>query len=698
MELVNFKKDYLENVNLLAAAEMIGTSSAFVRCFLDDLQSINVITDFEECFDKGQYSKKNYRVDAYSFDDFDFSMSLFIADYSGDDENKLIPTKDIRKLFDNLYVFLDGCLNGNFRNKMEISTPIYDLVDRIVNLKNKIRKFRLFIITDRTMNENISSFSAGNINNIPIEYNLWDIKRLYRVINAGEGHEPVEINFLDLSGKGLPCLEASDANTEEIMCYLCVIPGAVLADLYDQYGSLLLEGNVRSFLSAKGKINQSIKNTILEYRGENKRMFFSYNNGISATATSISLNEENDAKIIESISNLQIVNGGQTTASLSHARYKYKADLSGIFVQMKLTVIPKHEQAQLLIPKIARYSNSQNKVSDADFFSNHEFNIRMQQISRNTYAPAVNGLQYETLWFFERSRGQYEQEQSRMTDSVKKKFQMKNPKNQKITKTDLAKYHNIWNELPYYVSLGAQKNFNKFAEKITEEWDKNDTQFNEHYFRNIVVIAIMFKSVDKMIMKQDWYEKGYKANIIAYSISYLHYLISKQFNKSILNMKLIWDKQSIPEILYDELVKISKFVFLHITDENREITNVTEWCKKEKCWTVLKGKKYELNPKIAEILLSENEARTENSNAKKEYAIRNGIQVQADVVSKGQEYWEYAIAWGKEKKLLNEVEQSYLLSATRMNFGRIPSEKQCQRIINIEAKLLDEGFIWNSQK
>ena len=58
----------------------------------------------------------------------------------------------------------------------------------------------------------------------------------------------------------------------------------------------------------------------------------------------------------------------------------------------------------------------------------------------------------------------------------------------------------------------------------------------------------------------------------------------------------------------------------------------------------------------------------------------------------GQEYWENALLWGKDRKLLNEIETSFLSAATKMNMGRIPSEKQCQRIVNIEAKLLDEGF------
>ena len=695
MELIDYRKDYLENVKMQAAAESEGTVSTYVGCVLADLQELNVISDYELCYSTGKYGRRSYRVDGYSFDDYDYTMSVFIADYNGDEEISTITKTDAVELFKRLETFLDGSLNGNLRYELEISTPVYDLVERIVNLENVIRKYRFFIITDKEMSEKISTFDTSEINGVPIEYNLWDIRRLYRVMGTGDGHEPVEIDFSGLTGKGLPCLEASDVSTDDIKCLLCVIPGEVLADLYDQYGSTLLEGNVRSFLSVKGKVNKNIRKTIIEADGETKRMFFAYNNGISATATSVNIVEDGGGKRITSINNLQIVNGGQTTASLSNTRFKDKADLSGIFVQMKLTVIPDHDQAQILIPKISRGSNSQNKVSDADFFSNHEFNVRMQQISRRLYAPAVNGLQYETHWFFERSRGQYEQEQSKMTVAEKKKYQMQNPKGQKITKTDFAKFQNTWREYPYLVNMGAQKNFSRFATYIVDEWNKDDSQFNELYYRNTIVIAIMFGCIDKIVPKQDWYEKGYKANIVVYTLAYFHYLIKKNYAGCELNLRYIWDKQRVPEVIESEFVKMTKFVFEHITASDRPITNVTEWCKKEQCWILLKSKEYTFDDKILEFLLTKDQQKKEKADGRKEHVLVTGIQVQAEVVQKGQEYWEKALAWGKMKGLLSDVDVSFLTAATKMNYGRIPSEKQCQRIVNIAAKLIDEGFQGN---
>ena len=687
MELSEYKKEYLENVKISAAAEGEGTATTFVSTVLKDLQELNVINDYEVCYGCGRYGRKNYKIDAYAFDEFDLSMSFFLADYSGSDE--VITKTDSTILFDKIRTFLEGALDG--RLEIEISRPLYDLVERIGELKNVIRKYQFFILTDKEMSGKIVSFEQGEINGIPIEYNIWDIGRVLRCASSGEGHEPVKIDFLKMTEHGLPCLEASDVSGENIKCFLCVIPGTILANLYDKYGSSLLEGNVRAFLSTKGAVNKNIRKTIIEANGENKRMFFAYNNGISATATSIRIDSTGFGKFITSIDDLQIVNGGQTTASLSNARYKDKADLSGIFVQMKLTVIPDHEQAQILIPKISKGSNSQNKVSDADFFSNHEFNVRMQQISRRTFSPAKGGLQYETRWFFERARGQYEQEQSKMTVAEKKKYQMQNPKDQKITKTDFAKYQNCWREYPYLVCLGAQKNFIKFANYIVDEWGKDNTQFNEKYYRDTVSVALLFKCVDKIVPHQSWYESGYKANIVVYTVSLLHYLISKQYSGSTLDLGRIWDMQRIPDALSEELISMTKHVFDHITDERRQISNVTEWCKKEECWVLLKAKEYILSSNIEDFLLDKSEQKEEQRRGRREQNSVNQLETQVYVIEKGPKYWQRAIDWGNEKGLLNDVEISFLKAATRMNW-KLPTEKQCMRIAEIEDKLVEDGF------
>lgn len=318
------------------------------------------------------------------------------------------------------------------------------------------------------MSNRISEIDAREFNNIPVECQIWDIDRIFRVCFSDLGRQDIEIDFKTYTGgKGIPCIEASSANTDDYKSYLCIIPGTALADIYDYYGSQLLEGNVRSFLSTKVAVNKKIRETILRI----PQNFFAYNNGVSATAMDLLIESTNEGKFITYARDFQIINGGQTTASLSNARYKDGADLSQIYVQMKLTEVDSNaDKASDLIRNISRSSNSQNKVSDADFFATHPFHIRMEQISRRIFAPASGGAQYETKWFYERARGQYIQAQMHMTKAQKDKFAAQHPKKQVITKTDLAKVRNSWSGIPHIVSKGAQTNFMKFAEIIDESW------------------------------------------------------------------------------------------------------------------------------------------------------------------------------------------------------------------------------------
>jgi AIPR protein len=188
------------------------------------------------------------------------------------------------------------------------------------------------------------------------------------------------------------------------VAYLSVVPAVQLAAIYDRWGSRLLEQNVRSFLQARGNVNRGIRNT-LEREPE---MFFAYNNGITATAEAIESETTEQGLVITNIHNLQIVNGGQTTASI-HLASRQKVDLFRVFIQMKLSIVGP-DLAEKIVPKISQYANSQNRVNAADFFANHPFHVRMEEFSRRLYAPSPEGNFRESKWFYERARGSYQDE------------------------------------------------------------------------------------------------------------------------------------------------------------------------------------------------------------------------------------------------------------------------------------------------
>jgi len=690
MDVQEFKKDFIENIKADAAATGEGSCASFVSSMAQQLIEIEILPDFVPSFYLGTgKSNKKYRVDGYVFDEFDYTMNLVIADYGSNGERVLAKT-GIKQTVERLRYFVDQALNSSLYKEIELSTPCSDLVDLLRYYKNRIRKYRLFIFTDAELSGTVKTLESIEIEGIIAECQIWDIDRLYRVCSSETGKQEIEINFKMYMDEGIPCLEASCAEAAEYKSYLAIIPGTVLADIYDAYGSSLLEGNVRSFLSTKVAVNKKIRETILK----SPTMFFAFNNGISATALDVTIEDTTGGRFITGAKDFQIINGGQTTASLSNTRFRDKKELDNIYVQMKLTQIGEmgEDKATELIKNISRSSNSQNKVSDADFFASHPFHIRMEQYSRKIFAPAVSGAQYETKWFYERARGQYLQAQMRMTPAKKKQFILQHPKEKVITKTDLAKYRNTWNLLPHVVSKGAQTNFMKFAEVIDNEWGENDIQFNEKYFQESVALAILFKHTERLVSKQHWYEQGYRANIVTYSIALLHLLIKKQYKGKVLDLMLIWNKQEVPELVTEALETITEQVFLRITDENRPTVNVTQWCKRESCWQGVSELEILLEAEIEQLLITRVQEKAAEKEARKERKFISGTEAQIKVLEITAVLWGEIHRFAKDKNYVTAEEETALKIAEKIP-AKLPNSYQCQKLIGVLDRVQTEGFI-----
>ncbi|HXN66204.1 MAG TPA: AIPR family protein [Bradyrhizobium sp.] len=421
---------------------------------------------------------------------------------------------------------------------------------------------------------------------MPIAFHIWDVSRLHRLRTSKGAKEPINIDLVEMWGKGILCLPAH-LNTAEYHSFLLVMPGKLIADLYARYSSRLLEQNVRSFLQARAAVNKGIRETILN----DPKMFFAYNNGITATAASVTVKEADDGLRMTGIEDFQIVNGGQTTASLFHTRRKDKANLDNVFVQVKLSIVSP-ELSETVVPKISEYANTQNRVNAADFFSNHPFHVRMEEISRRMWAPAADGGQRETKWFYERARGQFADAQAKLTAGETRRFLAEYPKNQMFTKTDLAKYENVWDENPRFVNLGAQKNFSRYAERISEEWKEDADRFGDDYYRRVIARAIVFKRAEKIISEQRWYAGGYRANIVAYSIALIGFCIAEE--RKSLDFQKIWQRQGVDPFLYDAIGRVGRLVQDDLTSPPEKTSNISEWAKRDACWQRLMSRRPEV--------------------------------------------------------------------------------------------------------
>ncbi len=416
-------------------------------------------------------------------------------------------------------------------------------------------------------------------------------------------------------------------------------------------------------------------------------MFFAYNNGITATAEQVDIANEGGQLLLRGLRNFQIVNGRQTTASIRVAKLR-KLDLARTFVQMKLSVVTP-ERATELVPRISEYANSQNRVSAADFFANHPFHVRIEGFSCRIHAPSPDGTFRQSKWFYERARGQYADARANLTPAQRRKFDLESPRSQLFTKTDLAKFLNVWEGRPHEVSLGAQKNFAAFAQRIGRAWRKSADDFNEAWYRTAVAKAIIFKSTERIVSAQTWYQGGYRANIVAHTIAKLAHDVADR-NRAV-DFETIWRRQSLGSVLDDAIAIAATEVHEVLVHPPAGISNVTEWAKKQACWERVRNLDIDWPDAFLQGLISVQGQRDSARTARREQRELNGIEAQIAVVNAGGQFWSDALAWGRARRLLTAMETGILELAARVP-TRTPTDKQSSRAIEILDKLNGEGY------
>ncbi|MBX3112002.1 MAG: AIPR family protein [Fimbriimonadaceae bacterium] len=675
----DYRQEYLANAEARGDFQL----AEFTMHVAEDIRENGDLEGFEFChWDSG----RGARVDGYWFDD-EGTLSLFVADFEFRDGVETLTQTEVTSALKRSSNFFLACVDKGLYRELEETSAEYGLARQIADRAESIQKVNIFLVSERRLSDRVKSLDEKVLAGRPVSYQVWDIDRLYRQRLASGQREPLEIDFVEIFDRGLPCLKAPLASNE-YMSYLTVIPGRMLADLYEQFGARLLESNVRAFLQNRGAINKGIRSTILK----EPSMFFAFNNGITATASNVEVEATDKGLTIRRITDLQIVNGGQTTASLFHTRRSDKASLSEVFVQMKLSVVDQL-LGERIVPRIAEYANTQNKVSAADLFSNSPFHIRMEELSRRMFTPAVMGSIRGTKWFYERSRGQYQDELAKRTPGEQKKFSAEFPKNQMFTKTDLAKFENTWEDHPRWVNLGAQKNFVRYADRIATEWEKDPESFNEFYFRRVIARALVFRAAEKLVSAQPWYDGGYRANIVAYSIALIAEIA--RIRRCVVDLGLTWTTQKTGAALLDALKVTASFANDELRNPAIGISNVTEWAKRPACWDRMKLRvptlEGNLPSEFYSLLIPPEQERIEKKAAKKEQIVIDGVAAVSQVMEVSAGTWRQIRSHLANQRVLTDKEASILGVVTKEPQG-IPSDKQALILVELLRRGENEGI------
>lgn len=575
-------EDFAENYRLQVLARCAGhedgqmREEAFTEEMLEDLTEAGEISEAEICYFRSLHHGQApaTKVNAYCFAGDDMTLDLFVCIYDDGDAVLSITAAEVLRHFKLARGFLQRSLDG-FHTQLEESHEVFDLARRIYEQREALGTVRIYLLTNGIAKiPKEEAFEAESFGEIQLKPILWDIAKLHQFHESGRQREEITLDFLAESDRGIPCLCREDG-TGEYWTFLAFFPGLTLARIYGDYGPRLLERNVRSFLQVRGKVNKGIQQTI----SETPNRFLAYNNGISATAREVEMTEVSEGLyLLTQASDFQIVNGGQTTASIYHAWKKEKADISNVTVQVKLTLAKDPAVLAEFVPLISLYANSQNKVNTADFSANGTFHQRLEELSRTIVAPSIDGLGRGTRWYYERARGSYLDDKSRAgTPAQIRAWEREHPIAQKFTKTDMSKFENTWNELPHLVSRGAEKNFAHWtADHDDKGWPVADAQ----YFRRLVAKTILFRRTEDIVSAQEY--PGYRANIVTFSIAWLVRRSGRR-----INLDDIWRHQSISTHLAKALDAVAHEARHHITNPPGG-RNVTEWCKKEECWNAFR--------------------------------------------------------------------------------------------------------------
>jgi hypothetical protein len=684
MEIEGFTEDYRNTVIARIESGASGASDApttggfereFTGQFLEDLLDLGQIDDYEEAYLK----KRSIKANAFAISEEGDHLTLVSTLPKIEESYEGLPTitkTEMETEFKRMEEFYSQAIEEAI--DVDPSSDASQMIKEIASIRKTVERITFIVITGgRT--DRIKEIPAGEMGKVETRYQLWTLERLYNLRQSGVSRELIEVDFRALHGKGIPCIEAPSANPE-IRTFMAVIGGDVIADLYHEYRDRLLQKNVRCFLQLRGKVNKGIRATI----HDDPDYFMPYNNGLTITIENMEMDQKGGLFIINRVKDLQIVNGGQTTASIWSAKYRDGVDVSGVGVQAKITWINDSRNLDELVSKISEYSNTQNRVRASDFSSNHPFHREMEELARNTRAPAVGDSQVDTYWFFERARGQFNDTRSGQGTRARiKAWDLENPRRQMFAMTDLAKFEMSFAQLPYLVSLGAQKCFTHFMDKLARE---NQGPPSLDYFKRAVAKAILFRSAEKIVSANKF--GGYRAQIVTYTLAKIQNMYEGR-----INLDLIWEKQELHKDLAQaiEHVCVSANRLIQEDLPNR-YKNPSEWAKKEACWKAFTGKEIELpKPLKAPILIAGRAKRPDK------VGVAATLESSAEVKwLRGTEadMWKAMAGWAKDTDNFQVWQRKFMFSIGKQlgDSSFVPSQKQANAAQNIIEAAEGLGF------
>lgn len=547
----------------------------FAETVMQHMADVGICDDPKVCYYSGKVGNANLRITGYAVSDEMDSLDLFVSLYKGVAELEAIPDTETKRAAEQALHFLSKCVEGRLSSTVDESADAFELITIIENCYGSLDRIRVFVLTDGRAKS--KRFAPRETAGKTVSLEVMDIERLHRHWSEGRPRDELVVNFEETSGGPLPCVYVPG----EMAGYdyaLAAVPAQTLYALYDRFGPRLLEANVRSFLGTTGKVNRGVRDTLRE----NPESFMAFNNGIVLVADEGRIGRASDGSIgLSWLKGMQIVNGGQTTASIYFSKKKTsEIDLSRVRVPAKIIILRSDdpETEEQMIADISRYANSQNSIKQSDLSANTPFHVQLEKLSSSTFCPDGVGR-----WFYERAAGSYNVLLAREGTTPAKLRQLKAavPPARKISKTDIAKYIFAWERRPHEVALGNQKNFNRFMEAIADGSLALPQELDATWYKRTIAKAILYKAAQKISRTKQFQQA--QANIAAYLVA----VVADRYGDR-LNLSRIWDRQALSEQLQSQLEIWARQVDTALR-QNAGARMISEQAKRVECWDAIRS-------------------------------------------------------------------------------------------------------------
>ncbi|RWF74741.1 MAG: AIPR protein [Mesorhizobium sp.] len=563
--LQQFAEELLRDVDEGLSSDIPFSQEVFTRMILERLEEAGHLEETFDLYQEGRLRNgAAYRIDGYAFDEERMHLDLFTTIFQADLPQEKLPSADVSKAFERALRFAGACVDGLASQLEPSNTDASDLARLIETKASEINSVRIVLLSNAVVGKfAVSTDWRGRT----IDQEVYDVVRLQRILGEGQTRADISVDLVALTGAPVPSLHAPTQDGE-YDAYLTVLPADVLSKVYERYGVRLLELNVRAFLGLQGRksVNAELRRTIVEQPS----MFLAFNNGIVATVDDLDVAEAgHGACEIRSLQGLQIVNGGQTTASLHRTARRKESTLANVAVPVKIIKVGGADLGEM-VASISRAANRQNTVQLADFSANDPFHQQVETLANNTWLDDGRGR-----WFYERARGSYlaAEQKAAYRKTEQQTFKAQTPKNRRLSKLDLARYLTTWSGLPHRVCLGGQKNFQHFMQRLKDEPPPPP---DPAWFKKLVAIAILYRAVEKKIRSMKF--PAYGAQITAYFVAGLSHRTGGR-----IDFGRLWSRQQV-SVELERLVEAWAPQIDVAMRRSAGQRNPSEWYKKEDCW------------------------------------------------------------------------------------------------------------------